>query len=145
MDFYHYRVVVFTHCGQHNCIQTPYKRKSISSHILDGDWFVIIDLKDAYLHIQFWPTQTWFLELASLLADPPLGRFPSDMTCWLRLGAWFIASSSGFMEVMGVAPEWSVLMCSGLSAEITNTILNSRAPSTRHLYALKWRSFLLLV
>ncbi|XP_042583419.1 uncharacterized protein LOC109076134 [Cyprinus carpio] len=52
-----------------------------------------------------------------------------------------LASSTGIMEVMGVAPEQSTLMCSGLSAEITNTIINSRAPSTRCLYAFKWKLF----
>ncbi len=45
------------------------------------------------------------------------------------------------LENKGVAPEQSTLMCSGLSAEITNTILNSRAPSMRRLYALKWKLF----
>lgn len=42
---------------------------------------------------------------------------------------------------MGVAPEWSALLCSDLSAEITDVILNFRAPSTRCLYALKWKPF----
>ncbi len=32
-------------------------------------------------------------------------------------------------------------MCSGLSAETTITIINSRAPSTRRLYGFKWRFF----
>ncbi len=41
------------------------------------------------------------------------------------------------MEAMGVAPERNALMCSGLSAETTDTIINSRAPSTRRLYAFK--------
>ncbi len=52
-----------------------------------------------------------------------------------------LASPSGFMEIMGVAPERRALMCSGLSAEITDTILNSRALSTRCLYALKIKLF----
>lgn len=30
-------------------------------------------------------------------------------------------------------------MNSGLSAEITDTIINARAPSTRHLHPFKWR------
>ncbi|KAL0149377.1 hypothetical protein M9458_055415, partial [Cirrhinus mrigala] len=52
-----------------------------------------------------------------------------------------LASLTGIMEVVGVAPEQSALMCSGLSVEITDTIINSQAPSTRRLYALKWRLF----
>ncbi len=47
------------------------------------------------------------------------------------------APLAGIMEAMGVAPERNGLMCSGLSAETTNTIINSRAPSTRCLYAFK--------
>ncbi len=40
-----------------------------------------------------------------------------------------------------MAPERNALMCSGLSAETTDTIINYRAPSTRRLYAFKWRCF----
>ncbi len=62
------------------------------------------------------------------------------MTCWLRLGAWFsvlvrIYGSYGcgpWVECVNVF--WS--LCGDY-----NTILNSRAPSTRHLYALKWKLF----
>ncbi len=52
-----------------------------------------------------------------------------------------LAPSDRFMEAMGVAPEQNGLMCSGLSAETTVTIINSRAPSTRRLYGFKWRLF----
>lgn len=45
------------------------------------------------------------------------------------------------METMGVAPEQSTLMCSGLSAEIAGDIYDSRAPSTRRLNAFKWKLF----
>ncbi|KAL0201493.1 hypothetical protein M9458_004680, partial [Cirrhinus mrigala] len=48
-------------------------------------------------------------------------------------------SSSGVVEVMGVAPEGARLVASGLSTEVVETILQSRAPSTRKLYALKWK------
>ncbi|KAL0197555.1 hypothetical protein M9458_006095, partial [Cirrhinus mrigala] len=50
-------------------------------------------------------------------------------------------SSPGVVEVMGVAPEGARLVASGLSTEIVETILQSRAPSTRKLYALKWKLF----
>ncbi len=45
------------------------------------------------------------------------------------------------MEAVGVASEGAQLIASGLSTEVVETILQSRAPSTRKLYALKWRIF----
>ncbi len=48
---------------------------------------------------------------------------------------------SGVMEAVGVAPEGAQLIASGLSTEVVETILQSRAPSTRKLYGLKWRFF----
>ncbi len=47
----------------------------------------------------------------------------------------------GDVEVVGVAPEGAQLIASGLSTEVVETILQSRAPSTRKLYALKWELF----
>ncbi|KAI2646337.1 hypothetical protein H4Q32_026326 [Labeo rohita] len=49
--------------------------------------------------------------------------------------------SPGVVEVMGVASEGAHLIASGLSTEVVETILQSRAPSTRKLYALKWKLF----
>ncbi len=46
-----------------------------------------------------------------------------------------------FMETVGVASERRELICPGLSAEATETIINSKAVSTRRLYALKWKLF----
>ncbi len=43
----------------------------------------------------------------------------------------------GVVETMGVAPEGAQLIASGLSTEVAETILQSRAPSIRKLYALK--------
>ncbi len=43
------------------------------------------------------------------------------------------------VEVVGVAPEGAQLIASGLSTEVVETILQSRAPSMRKLYALKWK------
>ncbi len=45
----------------------------------------------------------------------------------------------GVVETMGVAPEGAQLIASGLSTEVAETILQSRAPSIRKLYALKLR------
>ncbi|KAL0183524.1 hypothetical protein M9458_019220, partial [Cirrhinus mrigala] len=49
--------------------------------------------------------------------------------------------SPGVVEVVGVASEGAHLVASGLSTEVVETILQSRAPSTRKLYALKWKLF----
>ncbi len=51
------------------------------------------------------------------------------------------ASPPGVMEAVGVAPEGARLIASGLSTEVVETILQSRAPSTRKLYTLKWKLF----
>ncbi len=45
----------------------------------------------------------------------------------------------GVVETMGVAPKGAQLIASGLSTEVAETILQSRAPSIRKLYALKLR------
>ncbi len=45
----------------------------------------------------------------------------------------------GDVEVLGVAPEGAQLIASGLSTEVVETILQSRAPSARKMYALKWK------
>ncbi len=45
------------------------------------------------------------------------------------------------METVGLASEGAQLIDSGLSTEVVETILHSRAPSTRKLYALKWKVF----
>ncbi|KAI2652402.1 Transposon Ty3-G Gag-Pol polyprotein [Labeo rohita] len=49
--------------------------------------------------------------------------------------------SPGAVETLGVASEGAHLLASGLSTEVVETILQSRAPSTRKLYALKWKLF----
>ena len=46
-------------------------------------------------------------------------------------------------EATGLAPEGDQFINSGLSTEVVETILNSRAPSTRKLYAFKWKIFIL--
>ncbi|KAL0165880.1 hypothetical protein M9458_037724, partial [Cirrhinus mrigala] len=45
------------------------------------------------------------------------------------------------VETLGVASEGAHLLASGLSTEVVETILQSRAPSTRKPYALKWKLF----
>ncbi|KAL0151251.1 hypothetical protein M9458_053442 [Cirrhinus mrigala] len=76
----------------------------------------------------FWPGRVWFSDLISLLACPP----------WeIPVGGHDSSPPSGVMEAVGVAPEGAQLIASGLSTEVVETILQSRAPSTRKLYA--WR------
>ncbi len=45
------------------------------------------------------------------------------------------------VKAVGVAPEGSLLIASGLSTEVVETTLQSRAPSLRKLYVLKLRLF----
>ncbi len=45
------------------------------------------------------------------------------------------------METVDLASEGAQLIDSGLSTKVVETILHSRAPSTRKRYALKWRVF----
>ncbi|KAI2660335.1 enzymatic polyprotein [Labeo rohita] len=59
----------------------------------------------------------------------------------LASGRHHPSPSPGVVEVMGVASEGPHLVASSLSTEVVETILQSRAPSTRKLYALKWKLF----
>ncbi len=45
------------------------------------------------------------------------------------------------VETVVLASEGAQLIDSGLSTEVFETILHSRAPSTRKLYAMKWKVF----
>jgi len=47
----------------------------------------------------------------------------------------------GAVETVGLAPEKVQYLNAGLSAGMVETILSSRAPSTRRLYGLKWNVF----
>ncbi len=59
----------------------------------------------------------------------------------LTSGGYDLSPPPGVMEAVGVAPEGARLIASGLSTEVVETILQSRAPSTKKLYGLKWRLF----
>ncbi len=56
-------------------------------------------------------------------------------------GGLDISLPSRTMETVGFASEGAQLINSGLSTEVVENILHSRAPSTRKLYALKWKVF----
>ncbi len=59
----------------------------------------------------------------------------------LTSGGYDLSPPPGVIEAVGVAPEGAQLIASGLSTEVVETILQSRAPSTRKLYGFKWRLF----
>ncbi len=80
-----------------------------------------------------WPGRVWFPNLFSLLDGPPL-----ELPVRRDLD---ISPPSRTMETVGLASEGAQLINSGLSTEVVETILHSRAPSTRKLYALKWKIF----
>ncbi len=56
-------------------------------------------------------------------------------------GGLDISPPSRTMETVSLASEGAQLIDSGLSTEVVETILHSRAPSTRKLYALTWKVF----
>ncbi len=56
-------------------------------------------------------------------------------------GGLKISPPTRTVETVGLASEGAQLINSGLSTEVFETILHSRAPSTRKLYALKWKVF----
>ncbi|KAI2646583.1 hypothetical protein H4Q32_028957 [Labeo rohita] len=88
-----------------------------------------------------------------VLAGPSLVLGPDFPPRWLSMGdsrqegsplsggRHHPPPSPGVVEVMGVAPEGAHLVASGLSTEVVETILQSRAPSMRKLYTLKWKLF----
>ncbi len=79
-----------------------------------------------------WPGRVWFPDMISLLDGPPLE---------LTVRGLDISPQTRTVETVGLASEGAQLIDSGLSTEVVETILHSRAPSTRKLYALKWRVF----
>ncbi len=75
--------------------------------------------------------RTWFLSSTALH-----GGFSSGEISSHKRG---LSPPPVDVEVLGVAPEGAQLIASGLSTEVVETILQSRAPSARKLYALKWK------
>ncbi len=86
----------------------------------------------------FWPGRVWFSDTISLL-DGSLWKKSCQEGSPLTSGGQL--PLPGAMEVVGVAPDGAKLIASCLSTKVVETILQSRAPSTRKLYALKWKLF----
>ncbi len=84
----------------------------------------------------FWPARVWFSDLVSLLNGSPL-EIPIRRDLLSQAGGHYLSPPPGVMETVGVAPEGAQLIASGLSTEVVQTILQSRAPATRKLYTLK--------
>ncbi len=85
--------------------------------------------------------QTW--PRLRLYAFPPIALLPES---WRSLPGPGSTTNYYFpptrtVETVGLASEGAQFIDSGLSTEVAETILHSRAPSTRKLYALKWRVF----
>ncbi len=61
----------------------------------------------------------------------------SPLTGWRH----YHQPSAGAVEAVGVAAEGAQFIASNLSTEVVETILQSRAPSIRNQYTLKWKLF----
>ncbi|KAL0183540.1 hypothetical protein M9458_019236, partial [Cirrhinus mrigala] len=153
-------------------------RRLNRSVIRSKDWFVRIDLKDAYFHVSILPQHRKFLRFAFRgkayqYRVLPFGLALSPRTFTKCVDAalvplhlqgirilnyiddWLILAESeslaarhqdvvlAHIKTLGLRlfPEGAQLLASGLSTEVVETILHSRAPSTRKLYALKWKLF----
>ncbi|KAL0168374.1 hypothetical protein M9458_036596, partial [Cirrhinus mrigala] len=88
----------------------------------------------------FWPGRVWFSGLISLLDGSPW-EIPVRKDLLSQAGGSILHPRAGAVEALGVASEGAHLLAFGLSTKVVETILQSRAPSTRKLYALKWRLF----
>ncbi len=105
--------------------------------------------------VRWWECAGWGLSAISspVLAGPSMVLGPDFSPRRLSMGdsrqegppltggGHYRPPSPWAVEVVGVAPEGAQLIASGLSTEVVETILQSRAPSTRKLYALKWKLF----
>ncbi|KAI2657251.1 enzymatic polyprotein [Labeo rohita] len=79
------------------------------------------------------------------MLHPPWG-LDAMVQMWPRLRLYAfpliaLLPGAGVLEFVGVAPEGAHFIAPGLSTEVVETILQSRAPSSRKLYALKWKPF----
>ncbi|KAI2667192.1 ORF V: Enzymatic polyprotein [Labeo rohita] len=97
------------------------------------------DEEQVLLVAPYWPTRTWFPDLISLAAAPPW-KIPLRRDLLSRDGH-NLAPASRPMEPARLAPGRDASDLSGLSQAVIDTITQSRAPSTRQAYALRWGLF----
>ncbi len=86
-----------------------------------------------------WPGRVWFPNLFSLLDGPPL-ELPVRRDLLSQAGGSIFHPHPELWKLWAW-PLRGPSSNSGLSTEVVETILHSRAPSTRKLYALKWKVF----
>ncbi len=72
--------------------------------------------------------------------SPPVG-YPTEERPPLSSTRNDLAPKSGVMEPSCLAARWSLPVTDALPQRVLNTISEARAPSTRRLYAHKWRVF----
>ncbi len=84
----------------------------------------------------YWPTRTWFPELMLLVTAPPSEEGSTDS----EMGH-LMAPASRPLETSCLVPGREAEVLGDLPQEVVDTITSSRAPSTRHAYALKWNLF----
>ncbi len=135
--------------------------RTIMSQVQEGDWFVTIDLKDAYFHIQVVQRHRRFLRFAfrgkayqykvlpfglalaprtfTKCMDAALAPFTVLLT--VPASGQDLASSAGALEVVGMTHTGPRAVIDGLPAEVQETIASARAPATRKLYSSKWGVF----
>ncbi|KAL0151580.1 hypothetical protein M9458_053097 [Cirrhinus mrigala] len=99
------------------------------------------------------PGRGQFTVSSPVLAGPSMVLGPDISSRWLSMGdsrqegspltggGHHPSPPPRAVEAVGVASEGAQLIASGLSTKVVETILQSRAPSTRILYALKWKLF----
>lgn len=75
-----------------------------------------------------WPSQTWFVDLMSLLDRDAVSGRGTDL-----------ASSHQELEAGSLAPGQERLLTEGLSPSVVETLQSSRAPSTLSLCSIKWK------
>ncbi len=86
----------------------------------------------------FWPSQTWFSEITSLLYRP-LGRFRSGGTYCPSSRAGSGIPTTRALEVVGMAHSGPRAVMDVLPVKVQET--SARAPATRKLYSSKWGVF----
>ncbi|KAI2666079.1 ORF V: Enzymatic polyprotein [Labeo rohita] len=97
------------------------------------------DEEQVLLVAPYWPTRTWFPELISLVAAPPW-KIPLRRDL-LSQGMGTIGTRARSVEPARLVPGRDASDLSGLPQAVIETITQSRAPSTRQAYALRWGLF----
>ncbi|KAI2661198.1 ORF V: Enzymatic polyprotein [Labeo rohita] len=101
---------------------------------------IMEDGEQVLLVAPYWPTWTWFVDL-TLLATAPSLENPLEEGPSFSGDGHNLAPASRSMEPACVASGRDTVDLSGLPQAVIETITQSRAPSTRQAYALRWGLF----